>query len=887
MKLYIKILCCCLCIASSACVHAQIIISGVVQNAAENPLQGVNVLLKEGTKHSILKYTSTDTQGKFSFSMPEQKNLYLVFSSIGHEKKVLTLSPDAKEQNSHLKVILTEKAFELNEVVVTGSRKSVVVKEDTIVYRTKFYTNGTEQTVENLLSKLPGVQVGEDGSIRVGGKEVERIMVEGDDFFEKGYKMLSQNMPAYPVEEVEVIQNYVHNRLLKKMKDSDRVALNLKLAQKSKNIWFGNLQAALGTHKTYYLQNNLMNFSKTHKSYLFANMNNAGSDMMRNTDLLTETGEDIPDVTGKQRIQEVLELSAYSPGIGSKRGLFNRTRSVSSNTILKPSDRMSIKAIGLLGADSQDFTESTIDQIETGEIQYTNRQAYQLNKGKKTGFGKLQVTHNPSENDMLESTTFFYKNKARDASYLLFNDQSSQEHLHTDNSLFEQRLNYTYRIKNRSILFCSGRFVHEEKPQEYYIDRFYFQELFPEVKEVDEVRQLLANRMSVFDAKISLLKGDEKNRWLFQLGNNYRQDKFSSELVLSKEGDKPLIPRSHFNNLSYGVNDFYLLGNYRHKFRQIELFGSLALHHLLHTYQTSSFRQEPCFWAINPHAGMEWSIDKRNKLTASYSYKTRSAQISNLYDHDVLSGFRSFTRGYGSPVRLNSSFFVLNYQLGNFDEDLLANVFAMYIREHDSFSSDMFLSRNTVQTRSILVHGNNFASINSKVDYYVKPIKSNIKLKVSFSGNTYENILNHSDFRKITANNFTIGLEMRSGGSSGFGYHIGTQWSRSLSHTALTHSYCSDFSFLDLSCKFGKKFDALFKLERYGFSRSVSRRSYCFMDLQMNYRLIPQKIQLKLSGTNLLNTDQFISASVSDIGSSATTYKLRPRSVMLTLEYRY
>ncbi|WP_025079311.1 hypothetical protein [Porphyromonas macacae] len=150
-----------------------------------------------------------------------------------------------------------------------------------------------------------------------------------------------------------------------------------------------------------------MNFSKTHKSYLFANMNNAGSDMMGNTDLLTETGEDIPDVTGKQRIQEVLELSAYSPGIGSKRGLFNRTRSVSSNTILKPSDRMSIKAIGLLGADSQDFTESTIDQIETGEIQYTNRQAYQLNKGKKTGFGKLQVIHNPSENDMLESTTFF------------------------------------------------------------------------------------------------------------------------------------------------------------------------------------------------------------------------------------------------------------------------------------------------------------------------------------------------------------------------------------------------------------------------------------------------------------------------------------------------
>lgn len=59
--------------------------------------------------------------------------------------------------------------------------------------------------VEDLLKRIPGLTVESDGTIKVGNQEVEKIMIEGDDFFERGYKLLTKNMPAKPIEKIELL----------------------------------------------------------------------------------------------------------------------------------------------------------------------------------------------------------------------------------------------------------------------------------------------------------------------------------------------------------------------------------------------------------------------------------------------------------------------------------------------------------------------------------------------------------------------------------------------------------------------------------------------------------------------------------------------------------
>src|SRR5690606_5979425 len=101
----------------------------------------------------------------------------------------------------------------------------ISIKKDTIIFKASAFTDGTEQTVEDLLKKIPGVYIDSDGTIKVGNQEIEKLMVDGDDLFEKGYRVLSKNMPAYPIERVELFQNYSNNPLLKNIEDSNNVAL--------------------------------------------------------------------------------------------------------------------------------------------------------------------------------------------------------------------------------------------------------------------------------------------------------------------------------------------------------------------------------------------------------------------------------------------------------------------------------------------------------------------------------------------------------------------------------------------------------------------------------------------------------------------------------------
>lgn len=166
-------------------------------------------------------------------------------------------------------------------------------------------------------------------------------MVEGDDLFEKGYKVLSKNMPAYPIKEVEVINNYLNNRLLKGIYESEKVALNLKLTDDAKNIWFGNVRGSIGTNRFYQLVNNLMNFGKRQKTYLLANINNVGSAIgeLNRLSELKESG-DLSDVVDHSQSVDILSFSPYfNSFIDDKHSKFIDTRLFSFNNMFNLSPK--------------------------------------------------------------------------------------------------------------------------------------------------------------------------------------------------------------------------------------------------------------------------------------------------------------------------------------------------------------------------------------------------------------------------------------------------------------------------------------------------------------------------------------------------------------------
>jgi outer membrane receptor protein involved in Fe transport len=94
-------------------------------------------------------------------------------------------------------------------------------------------------------------------------------------------------------------------------------------------------------------------------------------------------------------------------------------------------------------------------------------------------------------------------------------------------------------------------------------------------------------------------------------------------------------------------------------------------------------------------------------------------------------------------------------------------------------------------------------------------------------------------------------------------------------------------SFLDLSVVFNDKFDVQMQSEFYYFGNLETDNTYYFLDFDVRYKLIENKLTLGLSAKNLFNTERFRSFSISDIGFSTTEYRLLPRFVLLKMEYRF
>lgn len=128
---------------------------------------------------------------------------------------------------------------------------------------------------------------------------------------------------------------------------------------------------------------------------------------------------------------------------------------------------------------------------------------------------------------------------------------------------------------------------------------------------------------------------------------------------------------------------------------------------------------------------------------------------------------------------------------------------------------------------------------------------------------------------------------MRSGFSGFFNYHIGSKWNTNSIQTTIENSFTDNTSFLHLSFLFNDKFNIDLQSERYFFGNLQNENTYYFLDLDARYQLLKDKLTINLSGKNIFNTQTFRNFSISDFGYSTTEYRLLPRMILVSLEYRF
>lgn len=879
-----------LCCYSSICL-SQTTISGSVKDINKKSISFVNVFVKKDSLPTIINYAYADANGKYSIQIPNKGNYNLSFSSLGYKTKTILINVSDSKVSSTNDIILVEKPFSLDEVIVT-SKNPIRIKNDTIVFNAKYFTTGNEQVVEDLLKKIPGISVDDNGTIKVGNQEIEKLMIDGDDFFEKGYKLLSKNMPSHPIEQIELLKNYSNNKLLKNIEATNKVALNLKLKEDFKRIWFGNIVLNYGiiSENNYEAKFNLANFGKKNKYFFIGNLNNIGYEATGDIEQLIRPFRDRDEpasVGDNEKVNDLLNLNPQSLDFKKNRFNFNNAELISLNSIFKPTKKLKIKMLGFLNWDETDFFRNNINNVNINNTNFTNIEDYQLRNQNRIAFGKLDLTYNISKTKMLEATTKYNRGRFNDASNLVFNGNSTIENLKKRNTLFDQKISYTNKFKDTKAFLLTGRFMNEKTPQNYRINNFFFQELFPSFNTTNNIREQSANEMQFVGINAHLLnRKDNGHLFELQFGNVFRKDKFSSTFSLLEDDLILENPNGYQNQITYQVNDLYLKSKYRLKINDFVIVGKLNVHQLLNRLENNgnTERQSPFF--INPSVGFDWEINDGNKIIGSYSYNNTNAKVLDVFSNFALTGFRSFSKGTGNFSQLNASNFFLNYQLGNWSDRIFVNTFIAYDKNHDFFSTNTIINQNYTQSEKILIKDREFISVSSKIDYYFKFISSNLKLDVGYSKSEFKNIVNNSELRSVTSNNYNYGLELRSGFKGIFNYHLGTKWNTNQIQANINNSFTNNISFLDFSFVFNDKLNMQFLSERYHFGNLQTDNTYYFLDFEVRYKLTKNRLTLGLTGKNIFNTRKFRNFTVSDIGSSTTEYRLLPRFVLLKLEYR-
>lgn len=867
---------------------SQSIVSGTVKdNLGE--LGSVSIVLRDGSDNSTIAYTHSNDAGYYELETDKYGDFSLTFSSFGHESKTINLSLNESQKEYNIDVVLEEEPIKLDDIVI-NAEFPMTIKEDTITFKSKYYARGNEQTVEDLLKNIPGVNVDSEGAIKVGNQEIEKLMVDGDDFFEKGYKTLSKNMPAFPIEEIEVLKNYSNNHLMKGLEESNKVALNLKLNEESKNIWFGNIDIAVGNDWFYQMKGNLMNFGKTNKYYFLTNLNNTGSDATTGIENLIRPFriDDTSNIGDNKNAESFINLSKSILNFKKSRTNFNNAKLISLNAIFNPNEKLNIKALGFFNWDDMDFFRKSINLIDTNGAKFTNTEDYHLNNKKKTGFGKIDFVYNISKNKMIETNTQYSIGDFNDKSNLIFNDNSITENLKHQNTLFDQKISYTNKFKDNSVLSLSGRFKDERTPQNYGINRFVYQDLFSDFDNANAVSQQIDNQMQFAGVNARLLNPINNGDLLeIQFGNEFRKDNLTTVFSLLKDNSILDKPNDFQNKTNYQVNDLYLKGKYRLNLNELSITAQVNTHQLFNKLNNNGnlSNESPLF--VNPRLSFDWKINNRNKLMSSYSYNTTNAKILDVFNNFALKDFRSFSKGTADFNQLDASRVTLSHQFGNWKDRFFANTLILYNKNHDFLSTNSILNQNFTLSEKIHIKDRELISINSQTNYYFKSISSSLKLALSYTKGEYKNIVNNSNLRKVTFDNYSYALELRSGLRGIFNYHAGSKWTTNKMKTTSQKSFTDNMTFLDLSFVFNDKFDIEIQSERYYFGNFKTDNTYYFLDLDARYKLIKDKLTLGLSGKNLFNTGKFINFSINDIGTSTTEFRLLPRIVLLKLEYRF
>ncbi len=855
-------------------VQSQTVISGRLADTAGDPIPNVSVLVHNIGSDLIMAYGFSDIDGNYeiSFNLPAD-SLDIKTNSSFYEK----ITKRITNTSQTIDFVLKEEVYELKGVTVMA--RSIEKTGDTVEYFVDSFVGLEDKSIEDVLKKMPGIEVEGNGQILYQGLPIQKFYVEGMDLMDGQYATISKNLPHQSVASVEIYENHQPIQLLQDRIETDRASLNIKL---SKDVTVtGSGEVGIGAYPLLW-NANVTPMLFTNKMQMMASLqsNNIGKDLLNNNMIsyYQDADEEAPDAD-----EELSIISSPIPLIEKSRYLDNTSHLANFNILapISKTTQMRVNLSYINDLQKQNSSQQNTYFLPNDTISYTeniNNKIYDYYLK-----GDVAIDRNDKKayvKDKIE----FSKRWNKSYGYVLNNDENINQILNNDAMSVANDLRVLFPVGKHLLDFVSYN-SYDNLPESLNVEPGVFEEIFNVGKPYQKTSQHFNKERFFTNEALSGIFTFGNIIVSSKLGISHYQNKVKTNLAVFPH-ENLLGHISLINDVNHTYTKPYFSSRLEYKLRRATFVLNIPLSLNHATTNNREEKQELTKVFLNPKLSFKYEFNNMFKINASGQYEQNIDNFENYYDNPVLSDYQSlFTMIAPMSVSdltranvrftFNQPFYAINSSLSYTYQHRNSDIIYKYdIDENGASYLQMIESPNT----------SDYHVINLNVKKFISVIKTTIGLKANLLHNTRHNILNGSlvENKNISASimpNMMVTIKHWAHFNYSFNFNNIQTFSEDVKK--------SDVNYLRHYCKLNifPHRDHLITLNSEIYSHLG--KNYIYFDASYQYSIPKYKLDFELKCNNIFNNKLYVSYYSGAFSIVESIYEIRPMEIFLSVKFRF
>ena len=866
-------------------------VQGRLQTKDGKDVAYANVVIKN-RDNRVVNFKISDAQGNFMIALPDTANnnhLVLEIRHLGYKQVRLSLNGQ-----DFYKIILEEQTIDLSQVEVK-SKPSIRRRGDTLSYQVSNFAKGEDRSIGEVLKRLPGIEVADNGEIKYNGKSISSLYIDGDDLLADRYVIGSKTIPHGMVKNVEVMQNHQPIKILQNKVSSDQVALNLVIKEDVKLKMTGQAKLGLGLPPQYDSEINGILFNKKYKMLNVMKGNNIGEDL--SLDFTAFNRSVILSTIGNERPDALLSTGTVgTPNLPKSRYYLNESVAVNANNLLNLRNGLQLKSTINILVDRNQLNYNGLSDTYLGEdtIHYSERQA--LFRHPFLADFTLSAEANKKSHYFKNELRFSYSGDRADAN--MFNNGAALNlRLTSKVRDLSNRLEYIPELHNRNVIQLTWYVNYSNLPQQLFLQPGVNAPILNDSVAYQSTTQSVQtptwfNRLSL---SYGLVKNKVKQH--YRLGVLNELQHLESVLRLNQDDGRTLaFAGSKDNDLQWSRHRLYAEANYEYKARRWETSLALPLAGQRIGYKDPYFMlvRNQYQLLFNPALRLKWMVNQEDYLSTNYTYSNHMGNIGGIYRGAILTNYRTIQVNNAGLQERSSHNVGLQYNFQRSIAMLFMNAGLNWNKSIANTIASNVVNQNISQT-VLLPLENNVSTLNTHIEIskFIFALGSAAKIRASWSTTRYNQIINNELF---PYNNRTFSLspnfEARLWSWVSFNYRATRTW---LSSKVITNGITSvlpeqymqyDDQHVQFVFYIGKNLFVNIA-GRYQSIKQNNRLTYFFMDANFRLKLVKLKSDLELNLTNLANVRGYESYHINANNIWYSRYDLRGRMAVFKYSFNF